>query len=342
MTSRLARTIASVPLLVLALGCAGAAPGSAESPGSGSAADGAGASNANAEYPQYAIPGTSTRLRLPDGFTRPARDARLVHEELGIVASLIELHVSSSEANETLEGVRAGMQEKLEVESESSVERASGATGFVVRGRREDHFASAAALTLEGIVAVVLLIHSPSSADAVAAILASMEIDPSAKFDPLAAHGLALGEMAGLEPVYKTLAPMMFFEQGVEVPVPPDAAVMSIAVIPVPEVRHPDDRMAGAALAGVLKAFSPDLEHVESSELQVDGTEATEVVTRGTDNGQPIAVYGAALSDPYALLTFFGKVGAQRHDRYIPRFRKLVESLRRSKPPLEAVQPAGR
>ncbi len=280
-------------------------------------------------------------MRLPDGFNRPARDARLVHEELGIVASLIELHVAADEVKETMRGVRAGLTEKIEIDSESAVEHASGATGFTFRGRREGLSASAAAVSASGTIAVVLVIHSPETADVVAGIVASVDIAPDATFDPLLAHGLSLGEMAGLELVPKMMAPIMFFEKGVSTPVPPEAAVLSIAIVPVPDVEHPNERMAGAALSGLLRAYNPDFGQVETALLEVDGTQANEVVTLGEDKGRALAVYGVALSEPYALLAAFGKVGAKRRDEYVPKFRKLFESLRRSAPPLEVVQPAG-
>jgi len=323
-------------LLSASLGCGGSAPGSADSP-----ADGVAASNPSERNALYAIPGTATRMRLPDGFTRPARDARLAHEELGIVASLVELRVAADEVQETMRGVRAGLTEKIEVDSESPVERASGAIGFTVRGRREGLSASAAALSAGETVSILLVIHSPESADVVAGIVGSVDIAPEATFDPLLAHGLSFGEMAGLELVSKTLAPIMFFEKGVKAPVPPDAAVLSIAIVPVPEMDHPNERMAGAALGGLLRAYGPDPDHVEAATLRVDGTEVSEVVTQGSDKGSPVALYGAALIEPHAVLAFFGKVGAKRRDQYVPRFRKLVESMHRSAPPLEVAQPAG-
>jgi hypothetical protein len=158
-------------------------------------------------------------------------------------------------------------------------------------------------------------------------VLGSVEFDGAAPLDPLAIHGVSIGRMEGMEVWPIMSQPILLREPGVEPPFPPDKASLALVIAPLPK-PNPTDEELGLYLGGMLKDLKPDMNQVKSRDTTVSGVPSVELVVPGENDGEPVMIYGFVVRTKDSLFGGFGHVGQKRADVFMPKFAKIVESIR--------------
>ena len=106
--------------------------------------------------------GSRVRFTVPDGFVRPTRQPTLVHADLRINFSVMEMTVTEQEVSETLQGFDE-IGEKLKDLHRVTVSRGH-ASGFMLSGSDETGILALLAVHEHGVIGAVLLHYPASSA----------------------------------------------------------------------------------------------------------------------------------------------------------------------------------
>ena len=225
-----------------------------------------------------------------------------------------------------MRGVKRSLLERSRGTAKFEPVERSGARGLLVRGRVNDQELRGIALSArEAFVLVVVL--SKSDAAEAERIVDSVEIDRSARFDPLEMMGVDL-ELAGRYEAISGSPVTIILPKGARPPLPPGMPHLALAAFPHPGGVAPGDDQRGELLGATIGNYAPDMSKAVAESVVVDGMRAIEVVVPGTNEGAPILVYALVMPDESDTLILFGTLAAGA-DAELGEVRRLARSLHR-------------
>jgi hypothetical protein len=318
MFPRVTEFFAVVILAVLSVGCASAPR--AESPSASAKSH-----KLQQGLIDVRLPGSRVRFKVPPGYVRPSRMTLLVREDDAV--RIVIQDTSFFESNDAaMRGVKRSLLERSRGTAKFEAVERSGAKGLLVRGRVNDQDLRGIALSAPEAFVLVVVLSKSDTAEA-ERIVDSVEIDRSARFDPLEMVGVDL-ELRGR---YEAISgsPLTFIlPKGVRPPLPPGTPHLALAAFPHPGGVPPDDAQEGELVGATIGNYAPDMSKAVAEAVVVDGMQAIEVVVPGTNEGAPILVYALVMPDESDTLILFGTLAAGA-DADLGELRRLARSLRR-------------
>jgi len=268
--------------------------------------------------------GSRVSLATPPNMKRPTRLAYFKLEEPLIVIAIAEMTAPDGKAAEMMEGARNGAK----LVDEKAATRGT-ARGFVGHGTTDQNGLERQVLGLEqaGAVAIVVAQYQKEAEATVERILDSVRLDASAKLDPLALHGISIGDPAGFEVWNVTSQPIIMADLGARPPVPDSVAKFALLSMPYPKPDFSDEEL-GQMLGSVIGKKQPDMQKAKMTTSEIAGTPAFVVTAPGQEDGKPIGIFAFILRRPDSAFLGFGDVALSKLEATLPRYERLVKSLR--------------
>jgi hypothetical protein len=243
-----------------------------------------------------------------------------------ITIAIVEMTANDEKsASEMLHGMTEAF-EKKGFTSSSPVSR-GGANGFLARGETRGLPTKLLVLRHGLALATVTVQHEAAATAEVDKILESIAVNQGAALDPLAMHGIAVGDLRGFEVWPVTSQPILLREPGTEPPFPADAPSLFVMVVPYEEPNPPDEYL-GRILGSLLVKLKPDMEQAKETKLDVDGRPGFEIVVPGNNDGADVDVYAFVARGRDSALAGVGHVGKKRSAEVLKRFSSLARSIK--------------
>ncbi len=268
--------------------------------------------------------GSRVSLWIPEQMRRPSRLAFFKMDDPVVVIAIAEMTAPTGSYEEMLAGARSSEN----FDGEEPVARGN-AKGFLGRSKSEKTGLTRQILGIgEGSAAAVIVAqYEEGAATVVRRILDSVELDASAKLDPLAVSGIGVADMAGFEAWDIASQPAILADQGARPPVASDVATFALMSLPYPKPEISDDEL-GQMLGSVVGKMQPDMAKANMRTLAIAGTEAFVVTVPGKKDGEAVGIYAFVLRRPDSAFIGWGDVALPRFDETLPRFERLAKSLR--------------
>lgn len=269
--------------------------------------------------------GSRVSLWVPKEMRRPTRLAFFKMDDPVAVIAIAEMTApGGAPVTEMLEGARSGS----ELTDEQPVTRGN-AKGFIGKAKSDETGRTRQLLGLgEGSAAAVIVAqYDERAAPVVQRILDSVELDAKAKLDPLALHGVGIGDMAGFETWDAASQPIILADQGARPPIAAGVATFAFMSMPYPKPEISDDEL-GQMLGSVVGKLQPDMAKAKMDTFKISGTDAFVVAVPGQKDGKPVGVYAFILRRPDSAFLGWGDVALSEFEKTLPRYERLVKSVR--------------
>jgi hypothetical protein len=246
-----------------------------------------------------------------------ATELRMTRPEVALV--VIEVTAAN------VEGVLGGLKKQLGVQDELPVTRGA-AKGFMGAAQSEETKETnkqTSVLALAAANAGVLIVadYEADAAPIVKRVLSTVQLDATARLDPLALHGVQVGDMAGFEVSDEISTPIKFVEKGKSM-LP--AAAFELKVMPAP---------SDAAVAGLSEALfsearaSSTVSDFKKEARTIAGQPAVVATFTDQQDGQPIGGYLVVAQSAGSVMIGASKAVLADHRELVPRLERLMGSL---------------
>jgi len=274
------------------------------------------------------IPGGRLQLWLPPGFVRAPRLPQWHHGQHDVVVTTGELSVPPERSEETIGGMlnslRAQATEQLETEQEG--DRLS----FL--GRSQTHELRGTVLSSGGAIGFVLVRSAaPNFSAEVEQIVRSAVLDSDRPLEPTRTLGFTMDVADGLEerPISNSMA--MYWETGIQPPLPVGPANVSVMFLPVPD-RPLTAGALGELVGSTLGNEHPVMEDAESGQTRAGNLVAYDLTTHGEKDGTELFIHVRAVIDtredgsPYGIFILKAMVERAQTDWH-PRLIEMLASF---------------
>lgn len=324
----------------LAVACGGSTPAPAAAPAPAASAPPAASAAAQAPAaepkpepaPAPALPteGSDTRLNgsriqvwLPAGMQRPTRMPAFRLPEPRLAVSFAEFTLDPASSEKFLAGAKDG------AELTDGHPYVKGKLhGFVGHAKVEEPGMRQQVLGIaNGNAAAIVTLQYAEVAEPLAAkILDSVLLFEDGALDALALSGVSVADKAGLEASTRVSTPILFTEPGVKPPLN-GAPALVILSVPYPKPQLTDEEL-GQMLGGSVGRYAPDMQKAKEEELKIGSCPAYSLTAPALEQGKPILLYALIARCPDSALLVTGTMRHADEKKLLPRFQKIVRSLK--------------
>ncbi len=266
-------------------------------------------------------------LKLPPGYQRASRNPMLARGDLGVLVTVQDNAAVPGDPSDRLFAIQRSLRDRTDGTVEFEPIERRGARGFIARGVSGKNALRSITVVWSGGITTVTVIARKDATEA-DRIVESVEVDATAKADPLEVLGLELS-LGGRFEAASLGSSVIIVPRGATFPLPHTAPKLALLAVPHARRKPPDARAIEQLLAHAFDDAHPDFTRAERSTVTVDGVEASEAIVPGQSQSEPITLYGLVVPDDHDTLLLFGSVGGTGSDQRVGELRRLARSLHR-------------